>query len=141
MSALFAFFLALAQSDGEHPVIEFRHGIWSGSCTTSGPVDCQASTAGTIKLTFVRDANDWTISSTAEGCDKSQDSEKIVASSMKSMLAIGDRAAAQVLKSMINTRLLATMMACQIKRYDNAALNERDIVSLVTSTNAAGAVE
>lgn len=137
MSALAALLFAVAPVNPN--ASDFRHGVWSGSCIVSelGAV-CKASTGGSIALTFVRDSNQWIVSSVIEGCDEPQEIEKVSAAAMKSMLAIGNKAAAQVLRSMVNTRLLSAMMSCKIKRQDNSALNEGDLASLVESTNVAG---
>lgn len=132
--------MAAGVSADEFPA--FKHGVWSGACKpVAGLIACESNTDGPIRLSFIRNSTEWIISSSIEGCDKPQDVEKISASSMKSMLAVGDKAAAQVLKSMVNTRLLTAMMDCQIKRRNNAAINDQDLTALVASTNVAGAAE
>jgi hypothetical protein len=108
---------------------------------SSSQLICEAHADGPIKLIFVRTAIEWAISSSVDGCDKPQEVEKISAAAMKSTIASGNRAVAQVLKSMVNTRLLTAMMDCKIKRHNNAAINDRDLAALVASTNVVGAVE
>jgi len=113
--------------------------MWLGVCNASdAEIVCKAKVSGKISLTFIRSAEEWIVSSIVEGCDQPQEVEKVSASAMKSMLKIGDKAAAQVLRSMVNTRLLSAMMSCHIKSQDNAALNEGDLIALVASTNIAG---
>jgi len=143
VSAIFAILLAFGQADEASSTATFEHGIWKGICSFNPEAEdgkkqvCQAHTSGRIVLTFKRDAEEWTVSSRVEGCDTEQAIERIPSSSTRNILSIGDKAAAQILKSMVNTRLLSAMMSCGIKKYDNSMLNERDIVAIIASTNAA----
>ncbi|WP_156416833.1 hypothetical protein [Sphingopyxis sp. A083] len=142
MSLFFSLLLTSAAAATEPS--SFSHGAWSGTCgadETDKRTVCQASTTGKIRLFFTRDANEWAVSASVAGCDKPQERQTIDASATKGMLRIGDRAAAQILKSMAHTRLLSAMMSCEIKKYDDSALNDRDLIAIITATNVVDIIE